>query len=80
VAVPGNAGFWTNIHLNLVRAGKDGMESSAWSRLPLYLKKPWERPEFLETAMDFQVARCRDDAEGRKEFLMECEWIPRVGD
>jgi hypothetical protein len=48
----------------------------------LYLKKPWERPEFLETAMDFQVARCRDDAEGRKEFLMgvECGWIPRAGD
>jgi hypothetical protein len=49
------------------------MESYAWSSLPLYLKEPWERPEFLETSMGFQVAGCRDDAEGRKEFLLGLE-------
>jgi hypothetical protein len=79
VVEPGNA-YWAilvYIHLNPVRAGlvvgRDGMESYAWSSLPLYLKEPWERPEFLETAMGFQVAGCRDDAEGRKVFLMGLE-------
>ena len=79
VVEPGNA-YWAildYIHLNPVRAGlvagRDGMESYAWSSLPLYLKEPWERPEFLETAMGFQVEGCRDDAEGRKEFLMGLE-------
>ena len=79
VVEPGNA-YWVildYIHLNPVRAGlvagRDGMESYAWSSLPLDLKEPWERPEFLETAMGFQVAGSRDDAEGRKEFLMGLE-------
>jgi hypothetical protein len=48
--------------------------------LPLYLKEPWERPEFLETAMGFQVAGCQDDAEGRKEFLRELERSVDWGD
>jgi hypothetical protein len=81
VVEPGNA-YWAilvYIHLNPVRAGlvvgRDGMESYAWSSLPLYLKEPWERPEFLETEMGFQVAGCRDDAEGRKVFLRELERI-----
>jgi putative transposase len=79
VVEPGNA-YWAildYIHLNPVRAGfvagKEGMESYAWSSLPLYLKESWERPEFLETSMGFQVAGWRDDAEGRKEFLMGLE-------
>ncbi len=57
VVEPGNA-HWAildYIHLNPVRAGlvagRDGMESYAWSSLPLYLKEPWERPDFLETVM-----------------------------
>jgi hypothetical protein len=54
-------------------AGKDGMESYAWSSWPFYLKEPWERPEFLETAIVFQVTGRRDDAEGRKEFLLGLE-------
>ena len=86
VVEPGNAygAILNYIHLNPVRAGlvagKDGMESSAWSSLPLYLKEPWERPEFLETAMGFQVAGCQDDAEGRKEFLRELERSVDWGD
>ena len=54
VVEPGNA-YWAildYIHLNPVRAGlvagREGMESYAWSSLPLYLKEPWERPEFLQ--------------------------------
>ncbi len=39
----------------------------------MYLKEPWERPEFLVTAMGFQVAGCRDDSEGRKGFLLGLE-------
>jgi REP element-mobilizing transposase RayT len=79
VVEPGNA-YWAildYIHLNPVRAGvlagKEGMESYAWSSLPLYLKEPWERPEFLDTSMGFQVTGCRDDAKGRKEFLLGLE-------
>ena len=79
--------YWTildYIHLNPVRAGlvagKDGMESYAWSSLPLYLKEPSERPEFLETTMGFEVSGCRDDAEGRKEFLLGLERSVDWGD
>lgn len=75
IVEPGNA-YWAimdYIHLNPVRAGfvseSDGIGSYAWSSLPLYLKEPAERPEFLETTIGFEVSGCRDDAEGRKEFL-----------
>ena len=76
---PGNA-YWAildYIHLNPVRAGLvtggNDMESYAWSSLPLYLKEPWERPEFLETSMGFAVSGCPDDAAGRKDFFMGLE-------
>ena len=76
---PGNA-YWAildYIHLNPVRAGAveggDGMESYAWSSLPLYLREAPDRPAFLETALGFEVSGCRDDAEGRKEFLLGLE-------
>lgn len=79
VVEPGNA-YWAildYIHLNPVRAGlvlgSDGIESYAWSSLPMYLKEPVQRPDFLETAVGFEVSGCRDDAEGRKEFLLGLE-------
>lgn len=79
VVEPGNA-YWAildYIHLNPVRAGLvsggEGIESYAWSSLPLYLKEPWQRPDFLETTVGFQVSGCEDDAEGRKEFLFGLE-------
>lgn len=76
---PGNA-YWAildYIHLNPVRAGlvaeREGLESFAWSSLPMYLGEPQERPEFLETAMAFGVSGCNDDAGGRREFLLGLE-------
>jgi REP element-mobilizing transposase RayT len=76
---PGNA-YWAildYIHLNPVRAGlvaeKDGMESYAWSSLPMYLREPQDRPEFLETEMAFGVTGYPDDVSGRREFLTGLE-------
>jgi REP element-mobilizing transposase RayT len=79
VVEPGNCyrAILDYIHLNPVRAGlvagKDGMKSYAWSSLPLYLKEPSGRPEFLETAMGFEVSGFRDDTGGRKKFLLAME-------
>ncbi len=76
---PGNAyrAILDYIHLNPVRAGLvavgDGIESYAWSSLPAYLGEPWERPGFLETAEAFAACGCRDDAAGRREFLLALE-------
>ena len=79
VVEPGNC-YWTlldYVHLNPVRAGlvgeKEGLETYAWSSLPLYLNEPGNRPDFLETGMAFEVSGCSDDAEGRREFLMGLE-------
>jgi len=76
---PGNA-YWAildYIHLNPVRAGlvtgREGLESYAWSSLPMYLRDARERPEYLETAMAFGASGCRDDAAGRREFLLGLE-------
>ena len=76
---PGNC-YWAildYIHLNPVRAGlvreKEGMESYAWSSLPAYLKEPGKRPDFLETAMSFEVSGCHDHAAGRRDFLKGLE-------
>lgn len=76
---PGNA-YWAildYIHLNPVRAGlvaeREGMETYAWSSLPMYLEDPQDRPEFLETATAFGVSGCNDDAAGRREFLVGLE-------